>query len=146
MRSRLDAPPSGAPALPIRYNRNGLTQWEQTDLQRRLQAVRSQIRYALGGGEAHGGYGYDYYGAGYGDDDRWNGRDDDWNDREDGDGDRDRWDDQGYGQGGFHAVPDRYLYRYRGTDSSHFRYRDGYIYEFDRYSGRVINRIWVGRQ
>lgn len=132
------------------YNRNGLTQWERTELDRRLQTIRSRLQYAMR--DNRGRYGDDYYGGQYSDDGRWDDRDDRWNDRDDRYEDRDRWNDQdrwndrGYGQGGYYAVPDRYSYQYRDTDRYYFRYRDGYVYQFDRNSGRVVNTIWVGRQ
>ena len=74
------------------------------------------------------------------DGDPWDDRGD-WNEREEPFGDRS---DVRYPQG-FDPVPDRFRTQYRDTDRYYYRYRDGYVYQIDRTSGRTLNTYWAGR-
>jgi hypothetical protein len=100
--------------LERRYNRNGLTGQERSDLQQRLRNLRQQIRYADGGArgrydsydrDAYGQYdnGYGQNGQ-YGSNERIDANNDGWDDR---DQDRDgRWDDD-YANGQYQQPAQR---------------------------------------
>lgn len=149
----------GVRDLQRRYSRNGLTQWELADLQRRIDTIQARFRDARGDYRDRRYDGDDYYGDRgeqwddrydrrdnrYDRYDRWEDRDDRWEERDD------RWQDRDDryrhdAPGGYYAVPERYRYQYRDTDRHYFRYRDGYIYQFDRQTGRTVNSFWIGRQ
>jgi hypothetical protein len=87
---------------------------------------------------------FDRDGNGY--DDRFDQDGDGWDDRGEL-GDHDPWSggtDAPYPQG-LDPLPQRLGNRYRDTDAHYYRYRDGYVYEVDRRSGRTLNTYWVGR-
>ena len=80
-------------------------------------------------------------------DDRYDQDGDGWNDRNDWDESQEPWGtrtDDRYPQG-FDPVPDRYRTQYRDTDRHYYRYRQGYVYQIDRTSGRTLNTYWVGQ-
>jgi hypothetical protein len=126
-----------------RFSRDGLTQPERNELQRRLDAAQDRLRYAFRNGDYRGRYGDDYYGAdGWEDEDRWDDRDR-WRDRDDRwderpDRRRDRWEDRD-------DLPERWRDRYRDDDRYRYRYSDGFVLQTDRATGRVVNRVPVGR-
>ncbi len=99
--------------LQRQYARNGYSQWEQTELQRRLEVIREQIRRAAQTGDYRDRYPYDNYGYDP-DGDRWDDRNDRWDDRNDRwDDRRDRWDDR---RDRWDDRADRWDDRWRGRD------------------------------
>lgn len=77
---------------------------------------------------------YDRDGDGWQDRGTWDEREEPWSDRS----------DSRYPQG-FDPVPSRYRTQYRDTDRYYYRYREGYVYQIDRATGRTLNTYWAGR-
>jgi Skp family chaperone for outer membrane proteins len=145
--------------LERQYSRNGLTNQEQQELQRRLRALRQDVRRADGG--ANGRYDdWDrqndrdedrYDGRGYGTDGRWNDDDRDADDRQP---------PQRGGIGGLidnvlgrndatlqvgqrapsnlYGVPYEYRDRYRDTNQSYYRSDGRQIYQIDARTQAVV--------
>jgi hypothetical protein len=147
----LDRELRGIRTVQRQYGRNGLSQWESTDLHGRIDAIEADLRETDTHGRGDPSYPDVYYpdpsyeeeGRGspeYGQDDRrWRDRGD-WRNEDRAGPDRYEADD-GLG---LQPVPNRFRGRYRDTERSYFRYRGGYVHEFDRRSGAILNSIWVG--
>lgn len=152
--------------LERQYSRNGLTNQEQQELQRRLRALRQDVRRADGG--ANGRYDdWDrqndrdddrYDGRGYGTDGRWNDDDRD---------DDDRQPPQRGGIGGLidnvlgrndatlqvgqrapsnlYGVPYEYRDRYRDTSQSYYRSDGRQIYQIDARTQAVVRIHMMNR-